>query len=112
MDSTFSKALISEIRSLLKYFDSMAMGLHHKLSINLVKQGLGVLTIGWVTACLGAKIGSENGEQKQGAKTGSKNREQKSGAKIGSKNWEHKSGAKIGSKNREQNLGAKIGSKN
>ena len=52
----------------------MAMGLHHKLSINLVKQGLGVLTIGWVTACLGAKIGSENGEQKQGAKIGSKNR--------------------------------------
>ena len=72
----------------------MAMGLHHKLSINLVKQGLGVLTIGWVTACLGAKIGSENGEQKQGAKTGSKNREQKSGAKMGakfgSKNWEQK----------------------
>ena len=33
----------------------MAMGLHHKLSINLVKQGLGVLTIGWVTACQGAK---------------------------------------------------------
>ena len=81
----------------------MAMGLHHKLSINLVKQGLGVLTIGWVTACLGAKIGSENGEQKQGAKTGSKNREQKSGAKIGSKNREQKW---------EQNLGAKIGSKN
>ena len=62
------------------------MGLHHKLSINLVKQGLGVLTIGWVTACLGAKIGSENGEQKQGAKIGSKN---------GSKIWEQKLGAKI-----------------
>ena len=64
----------------------MAMGLHHKLSINLVKQGLGVLTIGWVTACLGAKIGSENGEQKQGAKIRSKN---------GSKIWEQKLGAKI-----------------
>ena len=72
----------------------MAMGLHHKLSINLVKQGLGVLTIGWVTACLGAKTGSKNREQKQGAKIGSKNREQKSGAKMGakfgSKNWEQK----------------------
>ena len=78
----------------------MAMGLHHKLSINLVKQGLGVLTIGWVTACLGAKIGSEKGE----AKTGSKNREQKSGAKIGSKNREQKLGAKFGSKNWEQKL--------
>ena len=55
----------------------MALSLQHGLSINLVKQGLGVLTIGWVTACLGAKIGSKNREQKW---------EQNLGAKIGSKN--------------------------
>ena len=40
----------------------MALGLHHKLSINLSKQGLGVFTIGWVTACLGVIL-SEGWEQ-------------------------------------------------
>ena len=55
----------------------MAMGLHHKLSINLVKQGLGVLILGWVTAQLGVKLGVKIGAKK-GANMGAEIEEQKS----------------------------------
>ena len=47
----------------------MALSLQHGLSINLVKQGLGVLILGWVTAQLGVKLGVQPGV-KIGAKKG------------------------------------------
>ena len=51
----------------------MALSLQHGLSINLVKQGLGVLILGWVTAQLGVKLGV-----KIGANMGAEIEEQKS----------------------------------
>ena len=63
----------------------MAMGLHHKLSINLVKQGLGVLILGWVTAQLGVKLGVKPGA-KLGVKIGAKK-----GANMGAEIEEQKS---------------------
>ncbi len=49
----------------------MALSLQHGLSINLVKQGLGVLILGWVTAQLGVKLGVKPGA-KLGVKIGAK----------------------------------------
>ena len=55
----------------------MALSLQHRLSINLVKQGLGVLILGWVTAQLGVKLGVKIGAKK-GANMGAEIEEQKS----------------------------------
>ena len=55
----------------------MALSLQHGLSINLVKQGLGVLILGWVTAQLGVKLGVKIGAKK-GANMGAEIEEQKS----------------------------------
>ena len=59
----------------------MALSLQHRLSINLVKQGLGVLILGWVTAQLGVKPGAKLGVKigaKKGANMGAEIEEQKS----------------------------------
>ena len=59
----------------------MALSLQHGLSINLVKQGLGVLILGWVTAQLGVKLGVKPGAKlgvKIGANMGAEIEEQKS----------------------------------
>ena len=59
----------------------MALSLQHGLSINLVKQGLGVLILGWVTAQLGVKLGVKPGVKigaKKGANMGAEIEEQKS----------------------------------
>ena len=63
----------------------MALSLQHGLSINLVKQGLGVLILGWVTAQLGVKPGAKLGVRmganmgaKRGANMGAEIEEQKS----------------------------------
>ena len=59
----------------------MALSLQHGLSINLVKQGLGVLILGWVTAQLGVKLGAKLGVKigaKKGANMGAEIEEQKS----------------------------------
>ena len=55
----------------------MALSLQHGISINLVKQGLGVLILGWVTAQLGVKLGVKIGAKK-GANMGAEIEEQKS----------------------------------
>ena len=55
----------------------MALSLQHRLSINLVKQALGVLILGWVTAQLGVKPGVKI-EAKKGANMGAEIEEQKS----------------------------------
>ena len=63
----------------------MALSLQHGLSINLVKQGLGVLILGWVTAQLGVKLGVKPGA-KLGVKIGAKK-----GANMGAEIEEQKS---------------------
>ena len=63
----------------------MALSLQHGLSINLVKQGLGVLILGWVTTQLGVKPGAKLGV-KIGAKKGAKK-----GANMGAEIEEQKS---------------------